>query len=84
VRWAAHNVRFHHTGIKRIHHPEVGELEFVYEPLSFPDNPEWLLFALVPAESGRPSNLIRSSVGSLAASAESTAPDLDRSMESEH
>ena len=27
VRWAAHNVRFHRTGTKRIHHPVVGELE---------------------------------------------------------
>src|SRR4051812_25399951 len=30
IRWAAHNVRFHRTGIKRIHHPEVGDLELVY------------------------------------------------------
>ena len=27
VRWAAHNVRFHRTGIKRMHHPVVGDLE---------------------------------------------------------
>ena len=31
VRWAAHNVRFHRTGIKRLHHPVVGELELCYE-----------------------------------------------------
>ena len=24
TRWAAHNVRFHDTGTKRIHHPVVG------------------------------------------------------------
>jgi hypothetical protein len=23
--WAAHNVRFHETGVKRIHHPIVGD-----------------------------------------------------------
>jgi transcriptional regulator with XRE-family HTH domain len=29
--WAAHNVRYHQTGIKRLHHPVVGELELSYE-----------------------------------------------------
>jgi transcriptional regulator with XRE-family HTH domain len=33
VRWAAHNVRFHRTGAKRIHHPLVGELELSYETM---------------------------------------------------
>jgi transcriptional regulator with XRE-family HTH domain len=29
--WAAHNVRYHQTGTKRLHHPVVGELELNYE-----------------------------------------------------
>jgi transcriptional regulator with XRE-family HTH domain len=29
--WAAHNVRYHQTGIKRLHHPTVGDLELSYE-----------------------------------------------------
>jgi transcriptional regulator with XRE-family HTH domain len=29
--WAAHNVRYHQTGVKRLHHPVVGELELAYE-----------------------------------------------------
>ena len=29
--WAAHNVRFHQTGDKRLRHPVVGELELSYE-----------------------------------------------------
>jgi transcriptional regulator with XRE-family HTH domain len=33
VRWAAHNVRFHRTGSKRIHHPVVGELDLSYETM---------------------------------------------------
>ena len=33
VRWAAHNVRFHRTGTKRIHHPLVGELDLSYETM---------------------------------------------------
>ena len=84
VRWAAHNVRFHHTGIKRMHHPEVGDLEFVYEPLSFPDNPDWLMFALVAAEAGGPTEERVKLLGCLAASAESATPDLDPAMEREH
>jgi transcriptional regulator with XRE-family HTH domain len=31
IWWAAHNVRFHQTGVKRLRHPVVGELELSYE-----------------------------------------------------
>jgi transcriptional regulator with XRE-family HTH domain len=31
--WAAHNVRFHRTGVKRFHHPVVGDLTLTYEAL---------------------------------------------------
>ena len=31
--WAAHNVRFHRTGVKRLHHPVVGELSLTFEAL---------------------------------------------------
>jgi transcriptional regulator with XRE-family HTH domain len=31
--WAAHNVRYHHAGSKRLHHPIVGELDLNYEVL---------------------------------------------------
>jgi transcriptional regulator with XRE-family HTH domain len=33
LRWAAHNVRFHRTGTKRLHHPVVGELTLSYESM---------------------------------------------------
>jgi hypothetical protein len=29
--WAAHNVRYHQSGHKRLHHPTVGDLELDYE-----------------------------------------------------
>lgn len=45
VRWAAHNVRFHRSGTKRIHHPVVGDLELSYEAMELPANPGWTLFA---------------------------------------
>jgi hypothetical protein len=31
--WAAHNVRFHRTGIKRFCHPAVGDITLTYEAL---------------------------------------------------
>jgi hypothetical protein len=32
-RWAAHDVRFHNTGVKHLHHPVVGELSLSYNRL---------------------------------------------------
>ena len=51
VRWAAHNVRFHRTGTKRLHHPIVGELELSYETLTL-DADDGLRLALYTAEAG--------------------------------
>jgi len=36
VRWAAHNVKFHRTGTKQLHHPIVGDLTLGYEALELP------------------------------------------------
>ncbi|MER7394676.1 helix-turn-helix transcriptional regulator [Streptomyces sp. NPDC000151] len=36
TRWAAHNVRIHHGGIKRFHHPDAGPLTLTYQPLDLP------------------------------------------------
>jgi transcriptional regulator with XRE-family HTH domain len=36
VRWAAHNVKFHRTGVKTLHHPLVGDLTLRYEALELP------------------------------------------------
>ncbi|WP_144672276.1 helix-turn-helix transcriptional regulator [Arthrobacter sp. U41] len=33
TRWAAHNVRLHHTGRKHFRHPVVGDLHLMYESL---------------------------------------------------
>jgi hypothetical protein len=51
VRWAAHDVRFHQTGSKRLHHPVVGELEISYETMTL-DADEGLRLALYTAEPG--------------------------------
>ena len=51
VRWAAHNVRFHRTGSKRLQHPIVGALELRYETLTL-DADDGLRLALYTAEVG--------------------------------
>jgi hypothetical protein len=33
VRWAAHDVRIHNTGMKKLHHPVVGDLDLPFESL---------------------------------------------------
>jgi transcriptional regulator with XRE-family HTH domain len=38
-RWAAHNVRFHNSGVKSIHHPVVGDLTLTYEAMDLPADP---------------------------------------------
>jgi hypothetical protein len=37
-------VRFHRTGIKRLHHPVVGDLELTYEAMEFPADPGLTMF----------------------------------------
>jgi transcriptional regulator with XRE-family HTH domain len=54
VRWAAHNVKFHRTGAKTLHHPLVGDLTLAYEALELPgDNGQRIL--VYTAEPGSPS-----------------------------
>jgi transcriptional regulator with XRE-family HTH domain len=44
VRWAAHNVRFHRSGVKNFHHPAVGTLTLTYEALEPPGDPGQSIF----------------------------------------
>jgi transcriptional regulator with XRE-family HTH domain len=54
VRWAAHNVQIHTTGVKRIHHPVVGDLELPFESFPIPADPSQSLLTYT-AEPGSPS-----------------------------
>jgi transcriptional regulator with XRE-family HTH domain len=49
--WAAHNVRYHQTGIKRLHHPVVGDLELAYEVMELPAD-TGLTISVYTAEAG--------------------------------
>jgi transcriptional regulator with XRE-family HTH domain len=51
TRWAAHDVRHHRTGIKRLHHPVVGDLDLSYEGLELPADAGLRLF-IFTAEPG--------------------------------
>jgi transcriptional regulator with XRE-family HTH domain len=55
VRWASHNVRFHRTGTKHIHHPVVGELELSYETMELSAD-DGLAVAIFTAEPGSASH----------------------------
>ncbi|TDW94135.1 helix-turn-helix protein [Kribbella pratensis] len=47
TRWAAHNVRFHRTGLKKLHHPVVGDLDLTFEAMEFPAHPGLTLVVYV-------------------------------------
>jgi len=53
--WAAHNVRFHRTGVKRFRHPAVGDLTLTYEALDLAAD-EGLRISAYTAEPGTPSD----------------------------
>jgi hypothetical protein len=48
VRWAAHDVRIHATGVKRLHHPVVGDLDLPFESLPLAAGSSWSLVAYTP------------------------------------
>jgi hypothetical protein len=45
TRWAAHNVRYHDTGVKRLHHPVVGDLTLTFETMKLTADPDLTMFA---------------------------------------
>jgi transcriptional regulator with XRE-family HTH domain len=71
VRWAAHNVKFHRTGTKSLHHPLVGDLTLAYEALELPGDIGQRI-NIYTAEPGTPSHEALNLLGSWA-----TAPTPD-------
>jgi transcriptional regulator with XRE-family HTH domain len=68
-RWAAHNVRFHRTGRKTIHHPVVGVLDLDFEAMEFPAHPG-LTLLIYTAPAGTPTADSLRMLASWAATAE--------------
>jgi hypothetical protein len=54
TRWARHDVRLHHTGVKRFRHPVVGELTLGFNATELPADPG-LTLTVYTAEPGSPS-----------------------------
>src|SRR6478752_2624324 len=54
IRWARHDVKYHRTGRKRLHHPIVGDLDLSFEALELPGDPG-LRINVYTAEPGTPS-----------------------------
>ncbi|PYY64457.1 transcriptional regulator [Curtobacterium sp. MCPF17_003] len=75
ARWAAHDVRFHRAGAKRIHHPEVGDLEFEFEGMELPGTPDWTLYAYT-SPAGSPTEERVALLGSLAATRHTATADV--------
>jgi transcriptional regulator with XRE-family HTH domain len=56
TRWAAHNVRIHHNGVKSFRHPVVGGLDLGYYTLDLPtEDHRGLRLTVYTAEPGSPS-----------------------------
>jgi hypothetical protein len=54
VRWAAHDVLLHRSGVMRFRHPLAGELSLGYEDLDLPADPGQTILVFT-AEPGSPS-----------------------------
>ena len=77
VRWAAHDVRLHRTGVKHFHHPVVGDLDLAFDALDLPADPGLTLTAYT-AEPGTASHDALTLLASWAATEHSDRPGTRR------
>ena len=73
TKWAAHNVRFHDTGVKRLRHPVVGDLELAYEAMELSADTGLTMFAYT-AESGSKSEQALKLLASWSATSDQAEP----------
>lgn len=66
--WAEHNVRFHRTGLKRFHHPAIGDFELSFEAMELPGH-EGLTLIAYSAAAGTPSHDALALLASISATA---------------
>lgn len=66
TRWAKHDVKYHRTGRKRLHHSAVGDLDLTYEALELPADPG-LRINVYTAEPASPSEDVLKVLASWAA-----------------
>jgi transcriptional regulator with XRE-family HTH domain len=75
ARWAAHDVRYHDSGVKRFRHPVVGELTLSFETLTPMSDPSLTVFVYT-AEPGSAAAESLSLLASWAAPAHAGVPPL--------
>jgi hypothetical protein len=73
THWAAHNVRFHATAVKQLHHPAVGALSLSFNRLDIAADPGLTMFTYA-AEPGTRSAEALHLLGSWAVTVERTEP----------
>jgi len=78
--WAAHNVRYHQTGVKRLHHPVIGELELSYEVMDLSAD-TGLTVAVYTAEPGSSAQQALDLLASWTATPDLVTPSNDRARE---
>lgn len=54
--WATHNVRFHATAVKQLHHPTVGDLELSFNRLDLAADDGLAIFAYTPEPGSKSAN----------------------------
>lgn len=57
--WATHDVRLHRTGTKRLHHPDVGDLDLSYEGLLLAADPGLAMFVFYAEPGSRSHEALR-------------------------
>jgi len=81
--WAAHNVRRHDTGLKRFHHPVVGELILTFEAMELVADPGLTMF-VYSAEPGSKSEQALNLLASWTATPDQENTHADHEEQSRH
>lgn len=72
--WAAHDVGRHETGLKRFHHPVVGDLELTFDALQLVADPELIVFAYIAEPGSKSAEALRLLASWAATPADAPAP----------
>jgi hypothetical protein len=81
--WATHNVRRHDTGLKRFHHPLVGELNLTFESMEIVADPGQTMF-VYSAEPGSKSEEALNLLASWTATPDEETDDADHEKHQRH
>jgi transcriptional regulator with XRE-family HTH domain len=58
-RWASRDVKYHRSGVKRIHHPVVGDLDLNFESMELPSEPGLVLNVYTAPEDSPTADALR-------------------------